>query len=325
MMSHKSHMLKPTSDDVNKAQEALSVLRGQGAAHTQLMIQSDDGNLQPLILPDGFGELLENMLAVFADERAILVFPDGVDWFYDQSVELLHHRIHSKFRQVGTELRTPINSVIGFSKILLEGLDGELNEAQKEDVEIIHRSGQYLLSIINDVVDEYRIANHMMDATCQYFDIVSVVEAVKTYSEKRASHQSIMFKLDIADNLPKAYADQSHIGRVLFSIVDIALMFAEPDQIKIRASLQGDKIHIAVSDTGKGIPPKQIPHVFDMFDPQDLYKTRVHRGSGLGLPIAKALIEQNGGDILVESIEGVETTFTVIIPTQPIMPAHGQG
>jgi GAF domain-containing protein/CheY-like chemotaxis protein len=225
------------------------------------------------------------------------------------------------------ELRTPLNSIIGFSRVMLKGIDGELTEMQEQDLTTIYSSGQHLLMLINDVLDQAKIAANKMDLKTDYFEVKSLVEGVRSIGIGLVKEKNINMTTEVAPNLPQAFGDEFRTRQVLINLISNASKFTTEGAIIIRAyPIMNERIgqpmvRIDVCDSGIGIAEKDLHLLFEAFRQVDSSLTRTVGGTGLGLPIAKSLIEMQGGEMLVTSETNVGSTFSITIPTMPIEPS----
>lgn len=235
-------------------------------------------------------------------------------------------RLKSQFlANMSHELRTPLNSIIGFSRVMLKGIDGALTEMQEQDLTTIYNSGQHLLNLINDILDQAKIESGKMDLKFAYFGIKPLIESVRSIGIGLVKEKSIDLVIDIESGMPQAYGDEFRTRQILLNIVSNATKFTPEGSITIRAytifseELNMQLIRIDIIDTGIGIDQKDIPLLFETFRQVDSSLTRTVGGTGLGLPLSKSLAEMQGGELLVESEVGVGSTFSVTIPIEPIM------
>ena len=233
-------------------------------------------------------------------------------------------RLKSDFlANMSHELRTPLNSIIGFSRVILKGIDGPLTEMQEQDLSTIYNSGLHLLNLINDILDQAKIAAGKMDLQVDYFEMKSVIDGVRSIGIGLVKDKPIDIYLDIAPGLGNAYGDEFRTRQVLLNLVSNAAKFTREGSITIRSYPVQDEetgrlmIRTDVIDTGIGIEEKDIPLLFEAFRQVDSSLTRTVGGTGLGLPIAKSLIEMQGGKMLVTSEVGVGSTFSILMPTEP--------
>jgi len=232
-------------------------------------------------------------------------------------------RVKSEFlANMSHELRTPLNSIIGFSRVILKGIDGPLTEMQEHDLTTIYNSGQHLLGLINDILDQAKIASGKMDLKLDYFDIKPVLEGVRSIGIGLVKDKPITIALDVQSGLPKVYGDEFRTRQVLLNLVSNAAKFTQQGSITLSVyTVTGEAgrrfVRVDVTDTGIGIAAKDMPLLFEAFRQVDSSLTRTAGGTGLGLPISKSLVEMQGGEMLVESRVGQGSTFSITIPTQP--------
>lgn len=242
----------------------------------------------------------------------------------DQLREL--DRIKSEFlANMSHELRTPLNSIIGFSRVILKGIDGPLTEMQEQDLSTIYNSGQHLLGLINDILDQAKIASGKMDLKIDYFDLKPVVEGVRSIGIGLVKDKPININLDIQSGLQQVYGDEFRTRQVLLNLVSNASKFTTEGSITLKVyaiddANRGQKmVRVDVIDTGIGIAQKDMPLLFEAFRQIDSSLTRTAGGTGLGLPISKSLVEMQGGDMLVHSQLNVGSTFSITVPTGPVV------
>ncbi|MBZ0303296.1 MAG: GAF domain-containing protein, partial [Anaerolineae bacterium] len=233
-------------------------------------------------------------------------------------------RLKSEFlANMSHELRTPLNSIIGFSRVILKGIDGPLTEMQEQDLSTIYNSGQHLLNLINDLLDQAKIAAGKMEIKPDLFDIKLVVEGVRSIGIGLVKDKPIEIKLDIASGLPQVYGDEFRTRQVLLNLLSNASKFTQQGLITVRVyrdvhtKTGQNVVRVDVVDTGIGIAEKDIPLLFEAFRQVDSSLTRTAGGTGLGLPISKSLIELQGGEMFVQSNVGAGSTFSVTIPLEP--------
>ncbi|MEO0561422.1 MAG: response regulator, partial [Chloroflexota bacterium] len=233
-------------------------------------------------------------------------------------------RLKSDFlANMSHELRTPLNSIIGFSRVMLKGIDGDLTDMQEQDLTTIYNSGQHLLGLINDILDTAKIQAEKMDLQKDYFDAKMVVDGVRSIGIGLVKEKPVDILLETANNLPMAFGDEFRTRQVLLNIVSNAAKFTSEGRITMSVYTVQDEhdntmIRVDVADTGIGIAEKDIPTLFEAFRQVDSSLTRTVEGTGLGLPIAKSLVELQGGEMFVQSEINVGSTFSITIPIQPM-------
>ncbi|GEM_PF-1101720 len=213
------------------------------------------------------------------------------------------------------ELRTPLNAVIGFSDVLLRRRHGELNERQDRYVEEILAAGQHLLALINDVLDLARIEAGRMDLDLAPCSLPDAIEAAAAMLRVRAERAGVALSCCIAPGIGMVIADERRLKQVLLNLLSNAVKFTPAGgEVSLRAEPtdDGGSVAIAVADTGIGIAPEDQQRIFEEF--RRVEGSPVHEGTGLGLALARRLVELHGGQIALESALGAGSTFTVTLP-----------
>jgi PAS domain S-box-containing protein len=215
------------------------------------------------------------------------------------------------------ELRTPLNAIIGFSEILRNQMLGPLGEPKYAEFAVdIHESGRLLLGIINDVLDMARIEAGQMQLWRESIDISAVVRSSLQMVRDRAAKAEVTL-IDETGPLPVGLlADRLAMMKILLNLLSNAVKFTPPGgsaRVAVTTEPSGTVV-LHVADTGIGMPPDVLEHVFEPFHQADMGLNRTHKGSGLGLPITRALVELHGGSIALTSQPGRGTTATVRFP-----------
>jgi PAS domain S-box-containing protein len=217
------------------------------------------------------------------------------------------------------EIRTPMNGILGMAELLL---DSPLTAKQRQYAEIVHGSGQALLSVINDVLDYSKIEAGMMVTEAVPFDLHAVLEQASDLLRPRAQEKGIEFGLEYADGLPRAFlGDPGRIRQIVLNLTGNAIKFTEQGHVSVVDSCSelgkdGALVRLAVEDTGIGIPEHLQARLFEKFSQADSSTTRRYGGTGLGLAICKRLAALMGGSVGVTSHVGRGSTFWVTVRLQ---------
>jgi signal transduction histidine kinase len=214
------------------------------------------------------------------------------------------------------ELRTPLNSIIGYSELILDEMYGPLTEKQRDRLGKVHRNGQNLLALINDILDLSKIEAGRMQLDMQPIQIPPVIEGVITVVYPIAQEKGLIVKMDAKPDLPAAMADEFRLRQILTNLVSNAVKFTKEGSVTIGVDCSDDKkrLEVRVVDTGIGIPAEMQEVIFDEFRQADSTSTREFGGTGLGLAIARRFARLHGGDITVKSEQGKGSTFMVTLP-----------
>jgi len=237
-----------------------------------------------------------------------------------EAVKRLQELDRSKRRflaNMSHELRTPLTNIIGFSRLMLKGIDGPLTEQQQSDLQIIYHNGQHLLGLINDLLDVSHIEAGLMELQFREVDIADLIRSVMATASALVRDKDIEMRQEIAPGLPMVQADATRIRQVLLRLMENAAKFTERGEITVRAWSADGQVLVSISDTGVGIPPEDQERIFQRFEQGSMENGRRPNGAGLGLALSKEFVQRHGGEIWVESEVGKGSTFTFSLPLQP--------
>lgn len=223
---------------------------------------------------------------------------------------------------VSHELRTPMTSIKGALGLVLGGAAGELPPEARELLTIARNNTDRLIRLINDILDISRIEAGKLEIRRAPLSPAEVVRRAVQEMTAFARQRSIVLTAEVPEGLPRVMADADRLHQVLDNLLSNAVKFSpEGSEVRIRAEAAGDMVRFDVIDRGPGIPPDQIEAIFERFYRIDNAASRRTGGTGLGLTICKAIVEEHGGRIWVESKVGEGSTFSFTIPAEPRGPA----
>ena len=225
------------------------------------------------------------------------------------------NRLKSEFlASMSHELRTPLHTIIGFSELLGEELEGPLNEKQMRFVQHIHKDSLHLLELINDVLDISKIEADRLELRPEAFDFTALI--AESLASVRSLAEAKSHTLETASDVPTAVeADRLRIKQVLVNLLSNAIKFTpEGGRIRLEARVQDSFVVVSVRDTGIGFPTEEHESIFDKFHQVGATTKGVREGTGLGLAITKRLVEQHGGGIWVQSQPQQGSTFSFTLP-----------
>jgi len=214
------------------------------------------------------------------------------------------------------ELRTPLNAIIGFSEVLNREMFGPLTARYRDYAKDIHESGQHLLEIIGDILDLSKIEAGRLGLRAEPVDVYPLLKACARLVRERAFDAGVRVIIAEDEPLPKIAADTTRAKQVLLNLLSNAIKFTPAGgTVSLTARLAaGETVEISVTDTGIGMKAEDIPVALERFQQVDSQLSRRHAGTGLGLPLSKALVEMHGGSLRIESTPGSGTTVTASFP-----------
>jgi signal transduction histidine kinase len=232
-------------------------------------------------------------------------------------------RLKTEFiANVSYELRTPLNTIIGFTEMLTGQYFGPLNDRQAEYSKGILESSHRLLSLINDILDLATIEAGYMTLERDWVDVHPLLSNALTLVREPARKKNIALELDCPADIGAIFADERRLKQALFNVLSNAVKFTSADgSITVSARRHDDRVVVTFTDTGIGIPEADRSRVFMKFERGSSPEAR-RQGAGLGLPLVKSLIELHGGSVDLESEPGVGTKVTCVLPAHEVVPAE---
>jgi signal transduction histidine kinase len=222
------------------------------------------------------------------------------------------------------ELRTPLNGILGYAQLLERA--GTLGPGQLESVKVIERSGEHLLTLINDLLDLAKIEAGRLDLHTSLFDLPQLLKHVADIASVRARHAGIEFTYTMHPGLPmQVRGDERALRQVLLNLLGNAVKFTSQGTVAFRATAQPaassfSQLRFEIEDSGPGIAAEDLERIFEPFERVSV-DPKVE-GTGLGLPIARRLVKAMGGQLEVASAAGRGSTFAVILELEVVGPAH---
>jgi len=277
---------------------------------------------------------------VWVDTAAALVQWDGqpasLSWLSDITrrkqveEELIKSKERAEFADrtkteflanMSHELRTPLNAIIGFAEVIKDQMFGPVGLKKYADyARDIHSSGRHLLSVINDILDLSKLEAGKLELRESEVSLVRVADECMTLIRDRADKSKVRLIGEFEPNLPPLICDERAVKQVLLNFLSNAVKFTpQGGKVTLRLRRVADGIAVSVVDTGIGMSKAEIAVALSAFGQVDSKLARKHRGTGLGMPIAKSLIELHGGTLTVESTPSVGTTMTATFPASRVV------
>ena len=210
---------------------------------------------------------------------------------------------------ISHEFRTPLNGILGYTQIFKQ--DNSLNEQQQDGINVIQRSGEYLLTLISDILDLSKIEAGKLEIIPEKFNFNQFLSSIAELFKMRASQKKINFNIEFADDLPTVVCgDEKCLRQIFINLLSNAIKFTEQGSVTFRVNRQHDLISLQVIDTGIGIDKSELKNIFLPFQ-QSGDRNQKAEGTGLGLSITKKLIDAMDGRLQLESVLGQGSNFVL--------------
>ena len=237
------------------------------------------------------------------------------------------NRMKSEFlANMSHELRTPLNAIIGFSELIESRMFGPVAERYRDYARNILTSGQHLLGLINEVLDLSKLEAGQLVLHEEAIDLIHVIGTSMQFVEQQARKSNIELSHVVDERVRFIHADELRMRQAVTNLLSNAVKFTPPGgTVRVVCARTEKGLSIIVSDTGIGMAAMDIPKALEPFGQIDSALSRNRDGTGLGLPIARHLVELHGGTLRIKSEVNAGTTVTLALPAARIMPSPGRG
>jgi signal transduction histidine kinase/DNA-binding response OmpR family regulator len=214
------------------------------------------------------------------------------------------------------EFRTPVNSILALSRLLLDRSDGDLTEEQARQVAFVRKAAEDLSELVNDLLDLAKVEAGRIEIRPVAFHVEDLFAALRGMLRPLLLNESVRLVFDEPADVPTLFTDEGKVSQILRNFISNALKFTEQGEVRVSATLAADRgaVVLAVADTGMGIAPADHERIFEEFTQVESPVQKRVRGTGLGLPLCRKLAALLGGRVELESAPGVGSTFSAIIP-----------
>jgi signal transduction histidine kinase/HAMP domain-containing protein len=266
-----------------------------------------------------FSDSVVNLLQAFAAQSALAIQNARLFREIDEKSRQLEtaNRHKSDFlANVSHDLRTPLNSIIGFTRIVLRRTGDQIPDLQKENLQKVLISSEHLLKLINGLLDLAKIEAGKMEVIAEPVRVEDIVSMATATVEPLLKDSRVRCVKDISPDLPPLNTDRDKLKQILLNLLSNAAKFTEKGEIKVAAWRENGNVKLSVSDTGIGMKKEALDHIFEEFRQAETSTARIYGGTGLGLAIVKKFTNLMGGDIGVESEVGKGSKFTITLPME---------
>lgn len=212
------------------------------------------------------------------------------------------------------EFRTPLNSMLALTRMLLDRMDGELTSEQDQQIRFVQQSARELAEMVNDLLDLAKVEAGRLEVRSKTFTVSDLFGALRGMLKPLLADNSLNLVFEPADDLPELHTDEQKVSQVLRNFISNAIKFTPRGEVRVSAIVVGDDVEFAVSDTGIGIAENDQRVIFEEFAQVESAMQRKVKGTGLGLPLSKKLAQLIGGEVQVSSAVSVGSTFKLRVP-----------
>jgi signal transduction histidine kinase len=265
-----------------------------------------------------FGEEEIELLTRFAQLASVAI--DNAQLFDEAiraraSAERANQAKSTFLANMSHELRTPLNAIIGFTRIVKRKGADSLPEKQLNNLDKVLVSADHLLALINTILDIAKIEAGRMDVHANSFELAELID-ICVITTQPLLISDVQIVVNVNDELPPLYSDQDKVKQILLNLLSNAAKFTEQGTIAVHAHYDNGSIVVDVIDSGIGIPPEELPHIFEKFTQVNNGNRRQYGGTGLGLSISRHLARLLGGDLTADSEINQGSTFKLTLPIQ---------
>jgi len=305
--------LVESCDDLEERHEFTVPVEVRGERLGVLVVDGDPVHVRRA--QDALTTVAAQLALAIERERLLEAEREAAEELAERNEQLMElDRMKDRFvSSVSHELRTPLTSMVGYLELLMDGEAGELEEEQTHFLEIVNRNCHRLNRLVDDILFVARVDAGRLSLERETIDFGALAGAAVQSAQASARRRDVDLRFTADDGLPPIHADPLRLTQMLDNLLSNALKFTSAGgTVSVTVSPQGDGIHLAIADTGVGIPADEVEKLFDRFFRAST--SGVVQGTGLGLSIVKSIVDVHGGSISVESTEGVGTTFGVYLP-----------
>ncbi len=235
------------------------------------------------------------------------------EWERLQQVEGLQDHIISRMSH---EFRTPLNTILALTRLLLDRLDGELTPEQETQVRLVRQAASELSQLVDDVLELVRLETGKLPVRCEEFTIARLFTSLRGIFRPLHDNDAVALIFTDPTDIPPLYTDRGKVTQIMHNLISNSLRFTERGEVRVQARWQPvpDHVLLVVQDTGIGIAPEDQERIFERFIQLAAPTPNRCRGLGLGLPLCRELAHLLGGEVRVQSQPGQGATFSVTLP-----------